>query len=242
MRHGDLRIPWWAIFVPADRVVLDEALSKLIDRTASPPDPEDIEVASADGWSGVVSYRREEPNWEMADVARDLFGDQVLVMEWGHAPGISRWNGSSSQWTRTEEDIAAATKRLSIRWPWPKTPPGRPYRYAALLAGANADDVRHEARDPRNVLETPRGPVLFAEEGTALAFGESPGVTTFGVTRFLDDGEFSVSVFRDGEAAVYGGSYEHTKRILDIEGETEPKAILRRLCIPEDYIFPDSAN
>ena len=243
MRHGEYRVPWWAVFVPRSVDDLVAHLPRLFAQVSDPPDREDIEPAHGAGWSGLISYRREEPNWALADAARSEYGPEVKVAEWGHAPGVWIWDSSVERWTRSDETTSALAKRLGVVWPWPDPPTRRrAERYAALLIGASLADVRREASDERNVIETPRGPAVLGDESAAWAFAETPGVTTYAVTHFLDSGEFWVSVYTGGDAWMFGGSIEGVKRLSDIEGEVEPRSIVRKLGLPEHYIFPDSTN
>lgn len=166
----------------------------------------------------------------------------MIVLEWGEAPWVHRWDEEQRRWIFAERDISALGVKLKIEWPWPKHGPGRALRFAALIEGATLADVIHHAQLASNVIATSRGAVVLDEKRVPMAYDEVPGVTVYEVRRFLDTNEFIVTIVRDGEVRVFGAERLGATVTSDVEGETEPRAILRKLGIPEDYIFQPATN
>lgn len=239
---SEFRFPWWGVLVKGDAADVTALLGPALRMIDHPPAAGDLEIGRGDGWTVIVSYRREEPSYELADALRSLAGDEVIVLEWGEAPWIHRWDQEQKRWRFAERDISALGIKLMIEWPWPNAGPGRPRRFAALIEGATLADVVQHARLESNVIATPRGAVVLAEKRVAMAYDGIPTVTVYEVTRYLDTNEFIVTIARAGKVRVFGTDRIEAAVTAEVDGATEPRAILRKLGIPEDYIFPPNTN
>lgn len=239
MSKGEYRFPWWGILVHRDLAGLTALLPPALRMVERPPTTESLElVPGASGWSGVVCYHRDEPHFALAGALRALAETDVLVLEWGDAPWIHRWDTQEQRWKHAERDISALGRQLGLQWPWPKAGPGRPHKYAALIEGVRFEDVVGHAKSKANVLVTSRGVVVLDEKRAAMEFAESPNAKIYSVTRYLDTNDFVVIVFSGGEAQVFGTDQIEGKAVHDVDGETEAQNILRKLSIPVEHFFP----
>jgi len=94
---------------------------------------------------------------------------------------------------------------------------------------------------PELVVDGPRGPLLLYNAPELEELADTPGVTTYEMMRYLDTGELRCVICHEGTVAVFPSNLPgvHGELLATIEGETEPRAIARRLGIPEDHLFPD---
>lgn len=241
----EYRIPWWAVLVKGDVANVSPLLGPALRMLDHPPDTGDLDIGPGDGWTVIVSYRREEPNYELADALRALAETEVIVLEWGYAPWVHRWNEAEKRWFFAEQGVSALGAQLKIEWPWPPMPDktrGRPRRFAALVEGPPLADVAQRAREASNVFETPRGAVVLGEKTARMDYDEVPGVTVYDVMHLLDIHKLVVTIVREGNVRVFGRDPNYGTPIAEVDGETEPRAILRKLGIPEDYMFPPDTN
>ena len=77
-QKGEFRFPWWGVLVKGDVANVSALLGPALRMVEQPPAAGDLEVGPGDGWTVIVSYRREEPNYELADALRSLAGDDVI--------------------------------------------------------------------------------------------------------------------------------------------------------------------
>ena len=117
----------------------------------------------------------------------------------------------------------------------------RPKRYAALVIGVDPDKLAAKTK-PANVLRLPHGTVILNDATVLQPYYEQPGITMFAVNHYLDDDTFMVLRYEGMEAGMYrvppGPNPFELDLLPNIEGETEPRAIARKLGIPEDFLFP----
>jgi hypothetical protein len=117
----------------------------------------------------------------------------------------------------------------------------RPYRYAALIIGAPADEVASKA-SADVVRRTDRGVVILGDETVATNYHDEPNLTIFEVWHYLDHDEFELARHNGTKTEMYTLPFRASpfklRRIEDVEGEKQPRAILRKLGIPEDFLYP----
>jgi hypothetical protein len=116
----------------------------------------------------------------------------------------------------------------------------REFREAALVIGRSATQIRADLPTASEVFATPRGTVVLDAEG--LDYASDPEVTIYEVIRYLDTGELRCAILRGEDAAVFrhppGGPSFGLDVLDSIDGETEPRNIVRALGIPERFMFP----
>jgi hypothetical protein len=198
-------------------------------------------VEGSGEWTGMFHYVKLL-DMELADVLRE-YGLEVEVLWYTDWTLVWRWTGDD--WDYTEDfDWTHARTRGVIRPQRPISPPPRRSCSAVLLEGADLTVVRGLVRTPDHASQTTRGVVVV---GDTRVLHPKPRIYRrgFWVHRFVDNGEFSCSVWEDENVKVYswpvngGGGLE---ALPDIEGETELKKILARLGIPEDALFPPDTD
>jgi hypothetical protein len=116
----------------------------------------------------------------------------------------------------------------------------RPYREAALVVGATIEEVREDLPEASDVFAGERGTIVLDSSG--IGFDARPDVTIYEVIHYLDTGEVQVFVRHGEDGAQFkvpgGGPSFGIPQLHDVEGETDPRKIIRKLGIPEQFMFP----
>lgn len=227
------QLPWWGLLVRGGGEALHAELAAELDSEVE----DDHAIVDGDGWTGLYGLRRESVRWDVADALRAR-GREVIVLELADEDVVHRWDGA--RWSSSEaEEPASLARSLGIEPPGSKLE-ARASRHAALVVGRTVAELRRELPDDVEVIAAPRGAVVLDSEG--LDWPQAPAVTVFEVTHYLDDHEFSCSVHHLEDVAVFrcpsGGPTLGLPVLDEVEGETDPKNIVRKLGIPESFMFP----
>lgn len=199
----------------------------------------DVSFECSNEWTGVYGYRREPVPYELAEeIVRELKLD-VVILDLGEISSIRRYVNGSWDFTAMARPSDFARERgLPTPWADDQQPRIRPSRVAVVIPGAKADEITGLGVAKETVLAMPNAVIVLGDVSRVVR--ERPKTV---VSRFLDDGQFSVSVL-DGKTL----RQFPTSRVAgvppleSIAGETEPRAIVRALGIPEDWMFPPEDN
>ena len=232
------RYAWWGLLIQGAVEKIRPLVEAVMPAVLPDYKPDDVAFERGSGWTGVEAFVRDEPSFELADVLRGDGKREVVILDFGEVPWVHRWNGSG--WVRAERETRQAAEAVGVRFPVDE-PATRPLRHAELVEGMTADELKKMANDPRHVIDTPRGPVLLDEQHLYLDLAEIPHLRIYSVTRYLDNDDFRCSVTQNGDVAVFPAVVPASLglRQLDaVDGETEPREIVRKLGIPEQHMFP----
>jgi hypothetical protein len=239
---------WWGLLVQGRakdvRVLVEAALP----RTAKNDLSSFVFVDGTKGWCGVFCTIRQDPREQLADALRDPRRREVILLnfggdsDWVDDPYIGRWNGT--EWKREYNRVPwKFAEWLGIDVTVPKRH-RRPYRTAALAEGVSLQRAEGLAQEPTQMLVVDRGILILGDPCLASALSD---VATWmcEVTHFLDDNTFDCTIYRAGHIQEFRPSDPTDRgtgaeRIFSVDGETDPRVIVRKLGIPEDYIFPAS--
>lgn len=245
--------PSWGVLVhaPADQVQYwlyslheQDYLPKLIIRTSG-------------DWTGVFYPEDDAPNDEVAELLR-MQGFEVAFLTFHDYAGdqVNRWNGR--RWERTGEEPYELCRQHGISITGEPLEPGPPIPYRSvrvrmmsLVEGMRADDVIALQRDyelPDKVVDGPRGALVTPHE-----WEDSPGylylseivpAPVFHVEFEPTDGRFTCIMLK-GSVGQWrfdiGDTWIRTKapKVNDVEGETTPLGIVRKLGMPDSLVEPD---
>lgn len=240
----EIRYPWWGIVAPGPIDRVRSQVLRVVTRLRLPYGPDQITFVSGDSWTGVFFFRREPPAFEIPDALRESSTDDVIVLTLDKHPAVSRW--SHGTWSTVDDPHASRhASEHGIRVPGSLDPSKmRPLRRAALILGVRSEQLRELVRESSHLLDTGRGAVVLDE--IYFDDGKIEGATVvYRVHRFLDDGSFSCDVASGEQVAEYwtdGKTITGIESLADVEGETDPRTIVGKLGIPEDWMFPSSDN
>jgi len=165
-----------------------------------------------------------------------------------------RWDGK--EWTLLEDGnglFVSPTKFLDevgIKDPYwgelPRTVPAQVEplkpREALVIEGASVDQARQVAGDSLRVERGPRGAIVYQPDlDTRFAFWERVPGCVLEVKFYPKSGEFwycvmrgeeCLGTFRPGETRTWDG----TPFLANVDGETEPEAIIDRLGIERSFL------
>lgn len=227
--EGRDRIPWWAMLVHAPLARVRDELAK-IRWTRTWDDDAETAFVSRGAWTGVYRYAREAVDFALGDKLRAA-GLEVILLDRGDRTVAHRWVDGS--WTDEDDRGHALEAQLGFG-DVHAAPPDATTREAALFEGATLAGVQPHVADGARLVATPRGVVALGDDGIA-------GDATYRVMHVVDEGRFYVyvgeAVFQRPAGQPTGGAEE----LASVEGETEPRAIVQKLGIPVDYIFPEGA-
>jgi hypothetical protein len=234
------RLRWWGLLIEAP---LEEARAVVEPVLGGDYRSDDYTLVAGDGWTGVWVFVEEEAPRTLASKIRAATRE-VVILEWGEcedAMCVTRWR--DGKWRLTAEHPDDVERAHGIEWIGAEDLDTRPFRWAALVIGPSLDELAANARDQRHVLATPRGVVVLDEVGLVLPYTEGARVTLYQVTHYLDDDSFDVSLTTpDDQVSVFYWPQRDNvfglPSLAEVDGETEPRAIVRKLGIPEDYMFP----
>ncbi len=236
----DDRWPHWGMLIHAPVERARSLVETAVDDSYKKYKPTDYTLVPGNGWSGFFSFVPEPANERLADAVR-AEGTDVMILSYGHVTCVYRWNGS--HWDYSEDDPDATAQTLGVIAPGSSSVPSRPRREATLVIGASVAEVQHGAATSAKLLTTDRGVVVLGYAGLGSRYPKDAIVYT--VVHYLDDDTFSGSVTRSPHDV--GVFYVPTQRSVaglpilpDIDGETEPRRIVRKLGIPVAFMYPDT--
>jgi hypothetical protein len=240
MSETSSRLPWWGLLVHADSEVAGPAIDVALKRHSY--DRTSVEMTKSVGWTGVFFFKKEDIETEIADELRVRFGE-VIGLDFGDPSLVYRWHGT---WNVEDVDerprVVAASVGIVV--PSPESRPERPTRMAALLEGIAFEDLSGEVSEPKNVARSHRGAILLGELWVGYRLCEERNLRMVEVLHYLDDDTFKCTIYKGDDAWVFPPDAVSPSwglpTVDSIEGETEPRAIVRKLGIPEDFIFPAS--
>jgi hypothetical protein len=226
------RDPWWGLLV---RGAIEEGKREVARRGIT---HDDHVLVPGDGWYGFYSFRYEDIDWDLADALRKA-GREVIAFHYDRdGQGFAhRWR--DGEWNVQAEGLLALAHEKGVVSP-KAVVEKRAKREAALVTGRSLDEVREDA-DGGEVIATSRGVIVFGRSAGALDYTDHPGVTCIQVSRYLDNGDFRCYVQRGDDVEMYAvprGPESGLPRLDNIEGETDPRSIVRKLGIPEQFMFP----
>jgi hypothetical protein len=231
---SDDRIPWWGLLV---ELPLDRATAEIEACLPSRFKEDDYALAAGRGWTAFHCYLKTAVDFAFGAKLRAR-GHQVILLDYGDEQWVHRWDGRS--WAHDEERPRDLETSLGIAAPWRGDDDVRPFREAVLIAGRTRDQVLRDFPDLDRVETAARGAVAFGEAASLVSY-DDPAVTTFDATHFLDNGEFVVTITCGDRVTCFAKPAQTGSMfpaIADVEGETDPRKILRKLGIPEDFMFP----
>jgi hypothetical protein len=210
-------------------------------------------------WTGVFYPRDGCADNEVADRLR-WQGFEVALLTFHDYAGdqVSRWNGRVWNWTGEEPYELCRQHGISITGEPLEPGPPIPYRSVrvramSLVEGMRADDVRAlqpEAEVPDEVVDGPRGALVIQHDPPPYGPGyeslsEHMPAPVFHVEFDPADGRFTCLLLENGEDRWRfdnGDSWIRTNapRVSDVEGETTPLGIVRKLGMPDSLVEPDN--
>ena len=240
-------VPGWAFLVEG-RVTDVKPLFLLALRASSKRNYRDDGFLFIDGesaWCGVFCEVAEDPPEDIANLLREHTGRNLVLLnfgvdpDWTDEPYVSRWNGAA--WTREYGNPSEEATTLGVTTPAPSWSI-RSARAAALVEGVPLDVVKRHAGSSTPLSENARGVVIRGDLYVADRVA-SLALRVYQVIHFLDNDEFHCSVSRRGEPehvfSVGAAHPDGLPLLPDVDGATDPRAIVRQLDIPVDLIFPD---
>lgn len=242
--NDKLSYPWWGIAAVGPIEKIRSEVLRVVSRLRLSYAPGQFGFVPGESWTGVFFFKREPPVFEIPNALRELsFGD-VIVMTLDDYPTVSRWDGGG--WVTVDDPYANRfAEEHGIKIPGAMDPTaGRASRSAALVVGVPPERIRGLVNASAQVIESARGAVILED----IDFDEekiSGATIVYRTHRFLDDGAFTCDVGYGEEIAQYrtaGETIKRIERLSNVEGETDPRTIVRKLGIPEDWMFPPSDN
>jgi len=235
-------MPWWGMLIEGDLRDV-RPLVEIAMRVAGPSyTANDVAFVAGNGWTGAFFFVRDVPSYALADGVRLLGDRRVVILDLGDVPWVRRWDGM--QWQHAERETRQAADAVGIRIPgFGLGRTTRPYRYAAVVEGLSTDELRAMVKQPQQVIEGHRGPILLCRDAALEDLEESPRYTLYVVTHYIDNDDFGCDVIHGGDVKVFPGTRAMGLPSIDsVLGETDPRAIVRALGIPEDHVFPPSEH
>lgn len=230
----------WGLLIRTDSGNVRDLLAAAWPPSIASPRAEDefIIVEGDSGWTGLFCTYKNRPRWWLADRAIEAGYDVIgLDYVYEEACFAERWDGVEWKFESDDPDAVATSHGVTVPKPQPSSP--RPLRKATLVEGMDLRILR-EWLDDCEVVSVPRGHVILAPP--YVSEWKADARRSYAAVHYLDDDSFyCIVTFDDGSIGQFptpppsGLGWKH---LGDVDGETDPRAICRKLGIPEDYMFP----